>query len=251
VRVIGVLDVVRGTAVHARGGIRRDYAPVSEAAGVVVNGDPVALAHVYLDTLGLQELYVADLDAIAGGDPNNAAITGVIELGRPTMVDAGVRAADDATRVAALGATTIVVGLETLPSFAVLRAICTAVQDRIAFSLDLRHGQPIGIGETPETLAAHAADAGVRTLIVLDVGRVGMRGGPDMAMIRRIRQAVPDLSLLAGGGVRGADDLNQLADAGYDGALVATALHEGRLTIASRDRPPSGRNSPRPPSRSR
>jgi phosphoribosylformimino-5-aminoimidazole carboxamide ribotide isomerase len=38
--------------------------------------------------------------------------------------------------------------------------------------------------------------------------------------------------LLAGGGVRGYEDLARLADAGCDGALVATALHDGRLCAA-------------------
>jgi phosphoribosylformimino-5-aminoimidazole carboxamide ribotide isomerase len=40
------------------------------------------------------------------------------------------------------------------------------------------------------------------------------------------------VTLVAGGGVRGADDLARLADAGCDGALVATALHDGRLSAA-------------------
>jgi len=48
-------------------------------------------------------------------------------------------------------------------------------------------------------------------------------------MIVRVRQAAPDVTLLAGGGVRGPDDLSRLADAGADGALVATALLDGSL----------------------
>ena len=42
--------------------------------------------------------------------------------------------------------------------------------------------------------------------------------------------AVPAVTLLAGGGVRGIEDLARLADAGCDGALVATAVHDGRLS---------------------
>jgi len=36
--------------------------------------------------------------------------------------------------------------------------------------------------------------------------------------------------LLAGGGVRDPGDLRELAQLGCTGALVATALHDGRLT---------------------
>ncbi len=38
--------------------------------------------------------------------------------------------------------------------------------------------------------------------------------------------------MFTGGGVRGIDDLQQLARIGCAGALVATAIHEGRLTPA-------------------
>ncbi len=40
-----------------------------------------------------------------------------------------------------------------------------------------------------------------------------------------VRQAIPDVTLLVGGGIRGVDDLRDLAAVGCDGVLVATALH--------------------------
>ena len=64
-RLIGVIDVKDGHAVHARGGRRETYAPVSKAAGTSIDGDPVRLARVYLDTFGIDDIYIADLDAIA------------------------------------------------------------------------------------------------------------------------------------------------------------------------------------------
>jgi phosphoribosylformimino-5-aminoimidazole carboxamide ribotide isomerase len=67
-------------------------------------------------------------------------------------------------------------------------------------------------------------------MIVLDLARVGSRGGPDSSVLAQIRRAAPDVELIAGGGVRGADDLAALARLGYDGALVATALLTGALT---------------------
>jgi phosphoribosylformimino-5-aminoimidazole carboxamide ribotide isomerase len=66
-------------------------------------------------------------------------------------------------------------------------------------------------------------------VIVLDLARVGTGAGVDLALMRRVRAAAPHAALFAGGGVRGPDDLSRLADAGCDGALVATALHDGRL----------------------
>jgi len=51
------------------------------------------------------------------------------------------------------------------------------------------------------------------------------------ARIAEIHATFPDLELLAGGGVRDADDLRALAAAGAAGALVATALHRGTIGV--------------------
>jgi phosphoribosylformimino-5-aminoimidazole carboxamide ribotide isomerase len=81
-------------------------------------------------------------------------------------------------------------------------------------------------------VAARAASAGAGAVIVIDLARVGTGTGLDLALIARVREAAPQVTLLAGGGVRGPEDLARLADSGCDGALVATALHDGRLGAA-------------------
>ena len=232
-RVIGVIDLKDGQAVHARGGRREHYAPVPQSAGLVVDGNPLALARHYVDAFGLQEIYLADLDAIASRTLQAKTIRCIADLGAAVWVDAGIVLADETTPVLEAGAQTLVVGLETLASFDVLAEMCARSVRPVAFSLDLRDRAPIGVAGAsyaPGQIACLAADAGATTIIVLDVARVGAGSGPDMETLQQVRRAVPESSLFAGGGVRSLDDLRQLAAAGYDGALVATALHDGRLT---------------------
>jgi phosphoribosylformimino-5-aminoimidazole carboxamide ribotide isomerase len=232
VRIIGVIDLKEGQAVHARGGRRELYTPVRQSAGVMVNGDPMALARVYVGTFGLSEIYVADLDAIGSHTLQADVIRDLSMVGASLWVDAGFAQADETPAALEAGAATIVVGLETLASFEALADIC-AHTTPVAFSLDLRSGTPMNTEpatQSPEALARQAVDAGAKTVIVLDVARVGVAGGPDFDLLGRIRSAVPDVELLAGGGVRGLDDLEQLVRIGCAGALVATALHEGHLT---------------------
>jgi phosphoribosylformimino-5-aminoimidazole carboxamide ribotide isomerase len=69
----------------------------------------------------------------------------------------------------------------------------------------------------------------VSAVIVLDLARVGEATGPDVAMVTRVRASAPGTTLIAGGGIRDLADLVRLAEAGCDGALVATALHDGRI----------------------
>jgi phosphoribosylformimino-5-aminoimidazole carboxamide ribotide isomerase len=220
VRVIGVIDLRNDRAVRAYAGQRDRYQPI---------GDAVDLARLYVDRHKLTELYVADLDAIDSARPARRTIRRIADLGAQLWLDAGVSSVDGARQVLALGARHVVVGLETLSSFGALHAICDAIGgERVAFSLDLRNGEPVaGAGiprEMPEQLAARAADAGAGSVVVIDLARVGTRAGLDVGLLARVRQATPGLMLLAGGGVRGPGDLDSLAGVGCEGALVATAL---------------------------
>jgi len=49
--------------------------------------------------------------------------------------------------------------------------------------------------------------------------------------VEQLADVLPGLKIYAGGGVRDDADLDALESAGATGALVATALHEGRITL--------------------
>jgi phosphoribosylformimino-5-aminoimidazole carboxamide ribotide isomerase len=246
------VDLLSGRAVHARAGQREHYQPVSEVAGSFIeSGRAAAVARAYVERLGLKQLYVADLDAILGRPAQEPLVGELVTFGVPLWLDAGATTLASARRALGLGAQRVVIGLETLTSFGSLREICDGVGvGRVAFSLDLRMGEPMvsGVGiparESPQDLLARAVEAGADAVIVIDLARVGTGQGIDWELITRLRRAAPVVTLLVGGGVRSLDDLLRLSDAGCDGALVATALHEGRLTagdveIAHRHRKPT------------
>ena len=236
-RIIGVLDLAGGRAVHAIAGRREHYAPVEHVAATAIPaGDAVALATVYRDRLAIDELYVADLDAIVAGRPQDGLVSALARV-LPLWLDAGITTVEGARGAIAAGATHSVIGLETLPSFDALSQMTEAIGgERCAFSLDLRDGRPLhrtGVltpDANPDEIAAQAAAAGVGTIILIDLARVGTGRGFDVGLISRLREAIPAMTLLAGGGVRGLEDIARLAAAGCDGVLVATALQDGRLT---------------------
>jgi phosphoribosylformimino-5-aminoimidazole carboxamide ribotide isomerase len=238
-RVIGVIDIRNGRAVHARAGERAHYRPVTRFAGIAIEpGDAEALAGHYMQR-GVRELYVAVLDAIEGGPFDAGSLARLAALGSPLWVDAGVADATQAGAVLTAGAARVVVGLETLLGPEGLTDVQrVAGSGRLTFSLDLRHGAPL-VAPTarwpqsvvcPVDFARLAADRGADAIIVLDLARVGMGTGLDLALLDAVRRAVPDVLLLAGGGVGGAEDLASLSAAGCDGVLVASALHDGRIT---------------------
>lgn len=243
-QIIPVLDLSQGLAVHAQAGERSRYAPLK--SGLVPNrdGDPLALLRAFHTELGAHECYVADLDAIQGGAVQRQLISQLAEFhtgfAGALLVDAGTSSTSGALEVLSCGASEVVVGLETLRAFADLAAIVALVgPPRAVFSLDLRLGNPmlhptmqdaVGAVADPLSLAAQAVDAGVSTLLLLDVGRVGTGCGVDLGLLEQLRRRFLAARLLAGGGVLTRRDLDRLRDAGCDGVLIASAIHTGRVT---------------------
>jgi phosphoribosylformimino-5-aminoimidazole carboxamide ribotide isomerase len=228
-RVVPVIDLKAGTAVHAVRGERERYRPVR---GVLAGGDALALARAFGSGLGLDELYVADLDAIAGERGHGALLAALAREAR-VMVDAGVGEPARARALLELGAHRVIVGTETLGGPEALDRLLAELPDgAVTLSVDLRAGRLLSRDAGLAGLAALDGLArlhrtGLREAIVLDLARVGGGAGPDVALIAELHDAFPDLELLAGGGVRDVEDLRALEAAGAAGALVATALHSG------------------------
>jgi phosphoribosylformimino-5-aminoimidazole carboxamide ribotide isomerase len=242
--LIPVLDLARGVAVHAIGGDRSRYEPVRSVLAPGTAGDALALARAYRALPAVRRCYVADLDAIAG-QPAQLALLKRLQspegFDGPLLLDAGVASLDGLERLG--GAFDhVVVGLETLSSFADLARL--AAQVDVTFSLDLRDDRALMRPELlaelrstdPLVLARAAVEAGAGSLILLDVGRVGRGTGVNLTLLASLRRALPRVRMLAGGGVRDTGDIGALAESGCDGVLIATALHRGTVT-ASAPRP--------------
>ncbi len=234
-RVIPVLDLKGGQAVHAVGGDRTHYRPLRS---LLHDGpDPIGLARAYRDTLGLRALYVADLDAIAGAPPALPVYRAVAALGMASWIDAGLRDGDSVCPLLDSGASTLVAGLETLrgPS-GLAEILAVAGAGRVVFSLDLRGGVPLESPEAewgsddPRAILETALALGLSRVLLLDVARVGRGGGVGTTgLVGVLAKSHPEVEIAVGGGVAGPDDLEALADAGVAAVLVASALLDGRI----------------------
>jgi len=238
-RVIPVIDLMNGHVVRGVAGRRSEYRLIQSQ--LVADAWPATTARVLADKFGFQTVYVADLDAIMHGQRNERAWELISESGLQLWLDAGVGSISDAKVVLpALKRlatdSTIVVGLESLASSDFQDLVPFVGSAHLVFSLDLRGGEPMTSidkwkSAPPIEIARCVLKAGVQRLIVLDLVDVGVGDGPrTLPLCRQIRHEFPAIELVAGGGVRGMDDLRALADAGCDAALVASALHDGRLT---------------------
>ena len=138
-RVIPVLDLKAGRAVRAIGGDRDHYRPLRTR--LHADSEPLGVARAFRDVLNLRELYVADLDAIAGGRRAGRSIGPSARSGFDLWVDAGVRDRTALAPLLAAGVSSLVVGLETVRGPRALAGIVSELSpQRLVFSLDLRGG---------------------------------------------------------------------------------------------------------------
>ena len=224
--VIPVLDLKDGIVVHARMGMRSQYGPIKTPLSPTSN--PSDVARGLLSVFPFKIFYIADLDAIERKGNNNSAL---IELRTafPDLVfwvDNGVADLAGAERWLDADLGHLVLGSETQKDGELIRHLHR--DDRVILSLDFRGDAFLG----PATLLNdinimagedHRHDARPRRQ------RNRARHGP--ARCHQGKRSGKG-QVYAAGGVRDADDLAELTRAGIAGALVATCLHNGKLTGA-------------------
>lgn len=233
-RILPVIDLMNGQVVRGVGGRRQEYRPI--VSRLTTSSQPLDVAQAFRAHFGLTELYLADLDTVAGAAPAIPTYAGLRSLGFRLWVDAGIRTVEMAAPLAAAGVERIVLGLETVAAPAVIAEIGLRWGwERVVFSLDLKDGQPLGNRSCwdhadAESIAREVIALGVRRLIILDLAHVGGNQGTGTEKLcSQLAAAYPHVEMLAGGGVRDVADLRRLQQLGVNAVLVASALHDGGI----------------------
>ncbi|MGA0531150.1 HisA/HisF-related TIM barrel protein [Hansschlegelia sp. KR7-227] len=223
--VIPVLDLMGGQVVHARRGERDAYRPI--ASRLTPGSDPLAIVAALMAVAPFRRLYVADLDAIRGRGGHDATISALAAVFRDLefWVDRGESDVRSLQRRARQGPGRTVVGTESFDdAFGVKRALWAG---KSVLSLDHDASGPLGPREAHDD-----AKMWPSRVIVMTLARVGADAGPDFERLADVVARAGDRQVYAAGGIRGLEDLTALAELGVAGALVASALHDGRLTSA-------------------
>ena len=245
--LIPVLDLMGGQVVRAVRGERHRYRPL-EGSALGAGPDPLDTAERLLAACGSRVLYLADLDALQGGPPQQAVLARLLRAlpGLRLWLDAGFRhPAEPATLAQALGQPLLsaaplgdtdtdaaagglrpVWASEALPDAAALDAAFPDAAARAAglLSLDRRGTQtldPAGCWTRPA--------AWPETLVVMTLERVGSDAGPALPLLRSLQAQAPGHRWIGAGGLRGPADAEAAAAAGASAWRLASALHEGRF----------------------
>jgi phosphoribosylformimino-5-aminoimidazole carboxamide ribotide isomerase len=202
-------------------------------------GDPAEALAAFAQA-GAEWAHVVDLDGARAGAPVQHDL--LCELGRTAplklQVAGGFRTADQIARVLEAGVARVVVGSLAVKEPELVRGFLDRFGgERITLSLDVRLADGVPtvatLGWTEDSgrslwdIAALYPEA--QHLLLTDIGRDGMLGGPNFALLEEAGRRLPHLAIQASGGVSSLDDLTRLTSAG---AIAGKALWEGRIDLA-------------------
>jgi len=229
--IIPAIDIIDEKCVRLSAG---DFAHKT-----VYDEDPVELAKRF-ENAGLRRLHIVDLDGAKEGRIRNLAVHERIAAGSALVIDfgGGIRSDIDLRSVFDAGAQMVSIG-----SVAVKErdSFCHWLEEfgpeRFILGADVR-GTCIAIdGWQTSTdielvpFLANYIGRGLKHAVVTEISRDGQLRGPSVELYQQVLTKLPDLKLIASGGIASIDDVDQLEQTGCSGAIVGKAIYEGKITL--------------------
>ena len=190
-RIIPVLDILDSQVVHGVKGERNKYAPIQSV--LTTSTSPLGVAKAFKDRFPIEELYIADLDAILNQNSTFSYLNEIkLETGLNIMLDAGIDDSHSGQKLLKLGADKVIVGTETLKSLNNLQnLILTISPQKLIVSVDLKQGKLLTEAKElqnrpPQYAISKFEDLGMREMIVLELTKVGSETGVVTNILKEI-----------------------------------------------------------------
>lgn len=229
--IIPAIDLIGGKCVRLSQG---DYSSKKE-----YHDDPLEMAKRF-EGAGITRLHLVDLDGAKAKKIINGDVLERICAGTSLQVDfgGGIQADEEIEKAFALGAKQVTGGSIAVKNPVLFDEWITKYgSEKIILGADAKN-KKIAVGGWEETTSVDLIpfiqnyyDKGIRYVICTDVAKDGLLQGPSVDLYREILQEIPELKLIASGGVSSVKDLEELEKVGVYGAIVGKAYYEGRVTL--------------------
>ena len=235
-RIIPAIDIIEGKCVRLSKG---DYSTKK-----VYNEDPLEVAKQF-EGAGIGHLHLVDLDGARSKHIVNYRVLEKIASRTALHIDfgGGLKSDEDLRVAFESGASQVTGGsIAVSEPDTFLRWLETHGSDRIILGADARQGRIAVNGWEQESalellpFIKDYFDKGVRYVISTDIDKDGMLEGPSFEQYENLLSALPELRLIASGGISEFDELPRLAEMGCDGVIIGKAIYENRISLAQLER---------------
>jgi phosphoribosylformimino-5-aminoimidazole carboxamide ribotide isomerase len=220
-KIIPVIDLKDGLVVLAQRGNRENYQPINSP--LCQSADIYQVIKAFLKIYSFNTLYIADLNAITGQGNNDELLKQVLtNFTEVTFwIDRGYQPFQQPSKLP--NNFLPVLGSESFQDENILDI--QAYKKDFILSLDFVNSCALGA----KTLFSNPC-YWPNNIIVMTLERVGSHDGPDLQKLHDFSMNHPDKQFIAAGGIRNAEDLIALKEAGIHQSLVASALHSGHIS---------------------
>jgi len=229
--IIPAIDIIEGKCVRLTQG---DFSQKK-----VYNEDPLEVARAFEDA-GLERLHLVDLDGARAQRIVNYRVLEKIATKTHLWIDfgGGLKSDDDLRIAFECGARQITGGTVAVKNPDLfMRWMTQFGPEAIILGADFREGR-IAVSGWQENSEQELipflqkyVEKGVRYAISTDVSKDGLLQGSALSAYREIRDALPELNLIASGGISSLEELENLRECGCFGAIIGKALYEGAILL--------------------
>jgi phosphoribosylformimino-5-aminoimidazole carboxamide ribotide isomerase len=231
IEIIPAIDVIEGKCVRlTQGDFERKK---------IYYENPLDVAKMF-ESIGLKRLHIVDLDGAKLGKVTNLKTLETIAANTNLTVDfgGGIKSDDDIQSVFDAGAAFASIGSiavkESEKFFAWLDKFGS---EKILFGADVKDKklaingwQTITEFEIIPFLKVYIAK-GVSQAFCTDISKDGVLQGASNELYREILSEIPNLKLIASGGVSKIEDIYELDEIGCSGVIIGKAIYEGKITL--------------------
>lgn len=230
IQIIPAIDLIDGKCVRLTQG---DY-----SKKIIYNEDPLEVAKRFED-IGIIRLHLVDLDGSKQGKVRHLKVLEKIASKTNLIIDFGGGIKDDHSieSVFDAGASMATLGSLSVKQPEVLFAwVKKYGTEKILLGADVKN-EHIAIGgwlektdiDLYEFLKINVAQ-GIKNIFCTDISKDGLLQGPSFALYKKIIKEIPELKVIASGGVSAMKDIVALEKIGCGGVIVGKAIYEGRIT---------------------
>jgi phosphoribosylformimino-5-aminoimidazole carboxamide ribotide isomerase len=231
IEIIPAIDIIGGKCVRLAQG---DY-----ERKTVYNENPLEVARMFADA-GIKRLHLVDLDGAKAKHIVNYKVLELIASKTNLIIDfgGGLKSDKDLEVAFESGAAMVTGGSIAVKEPDVfLQWLQKFGSEKIILGADAKEGKIAVSGWQEKTgipvleFISGFYQKGISKVISTDISRDGMLTGPAYDLYEEIMDALPEVEMIASGGISSMDDIYKLAAMNVPGVITGKALYEGKISL--------------------